>query len=58
VLALLLAAANLGVRLDDRTDIEGTGLLLSIVIVLILGVTGWLGGELSFRHRIGVIPRR
>ncbi len=58
MLALLLAAANLGVRLDDRTDIEGTGLLLSIVIVLILGVTGWLGGELSFRHRIGVIPRR
>jgi uncharacterized membrane protein len=23
-------------------------------VVLILAVTGWLGGELVFRHRVGV----
>lgn len=58
ILALLLTAANMGVRLESRTAIEGAGLLLSIAVVLILGVTGWLGGELSYRHRIGVMPRR
>lgn len=31
-----------------------TGLLLSIAVVLILIVTGWLGGKLSYRHGIGV----
>jgi hypothetical protein len=24
-------------------------------MVALLGVTGWLGGELSYRHRIGAI---
>jgi uncharacterized membrane protein len=27
---------------------------VSSAIVCILGVTGWLGGELVFRHRIGL----
>ena len=31
------------------------GLILSIVVVAILLVTGWLGGELSYRYKIGVI---
>ena len=29
--------------------------MLSVLTVLLLGVTGWLGGELSYRHRIGVM---
>jgi len=37
-------------------------LLLSLIAVAILLFTGWKGGELVFRHRVGVaddvVPRR
>jgi uncharacterized membrane protein len=33
------------------------GLVLSSTTAALLLITGWLGGELSYRHRIGVIPR-
>jgi uncharacterized membrane protein len=54
VLALLLAGMNLGIRWPDVQIIGGSPFLLSIVTVAILGVTAWFGGELTFRHRIGV----
>jgi uncharacterized membrane protein len=28
---------------------------LSAITAAILGVTGWYGGELAYRHKIGVI---
>jgi uncharacterized membrane protein len=31
-----------------------TGLALSVISVVLLGITGWLGGELVFRHRVAV----
>jgi uncharacterized membrane protein len=31
-----------------------TGLILSLVAVLILLVTGWLGREMVYRRRVGV----
>jgi uncharacterized membrane protein len=31
-----------------------TGLILSLIAVAILGFTGWKGGELVFKHRVGV----
>jgi len=31
-----------------------TGLILSLITVAILGFTGWLGGEMVFRHRVAV----
>ena len=50
---------------DDRTIIfhmrDGamavlpTGLILSAVTVLLLLFTGWMGGELVFRGRVGVL---
>ena len=30
------------------------GLSLSLIAVLIMGFTGWKGGELVFRHRVAV----
>ena len=33
-----------------------TGLILSIVTVLILPVTGWLGWSMVYRHGVGVSP--
>lgn len=55
VLALALAAVNIVVRWGDHVGaVNATGLVLSLIVVVILGVTGWIGGELSYRHGVGV----
>lgn len=54
---LLLALVNLLLRNPGGSEgIMPWGLTLSVIIALLLVVTGWLGGELSYRHKIGVIP--
>jgi uncharacterized membrane protein len=53
--AILLSIVNLFVHSRDAyTSVVPTGLILSAVVVAILAVTGWLGGSLVFRHRVGV----
>jgi uncharacterized membrane protein len=42
---------------DERAGVMSGGLALSATAAALLGVTGWLGGELSYRHRIGVMRR-
>lgn len=56
VLAVLLSLWNFIQRLSaaDVVAILPGGLLISLVVVAILLVTGWLGGELVFRGRVGV----
>lgn len=55
VVALSLAAVNLILRWDKPVlDITSVEFVLSLVTVLLLGVTGWAGGEMSYRHRVGV----
>jgi uncharacterized membrane protein len=57
-LALLLGVVNLWMRSDQAsTPILGTGFLLSLATVAVLAYSGWLGGELSYRHGVGVMPR-
>ena len=54
-LAVTLSIINLLVHSRDAyTSVVPTGLILSGVVVLILLVTGWLGGALVFRHGVGV----
>jgi uncharacterized membrane protein len=54
--AIALAAVSWILRLPDPAEaVLPGGLLLSAIIAAILGVTGWYGGELSYRHRIGVM---
>lgn len=54
-LALVLSIFNAFVHSrDGYTSVVPTGLVLSGIVVLILVVTAWLGGELVFRHRVGV----
>ncbi len=55
--ALLLSLWNLLQRTTGETPLTVTqmGLVLSAVVVAILLITGWLGGEMAFRHRIGVM---
>jgi uncharacterized membrane protein len=53
--AIILAAINLFIRWGDPAGpILWWGLILSLVTAAILGVTGWYGGELAYRHKIGV----
>ena len=56
VLAMALAAFNLTRRppSDDRAP-DDLDVGLSLATVVLLGFTAWLGGELSYRHRIGAI---
>lgn len=57
-LALVLTVVNLTMRpTDPIEDVPITGLILSLAVVVLLGVTGWLGGELVYRKRVGVMPR-
>ncbi len=54
----LLGAVNLMLRSGQgATPIFGIGIILSFATVAILGVSGWLGGELSYRHGVGVMAR-
>jgi len=54
VLAVILSLANLLLRYRHPEFIASTGIYISGVVVLILLYSGWMGGELVFRHGIGV----
>lgn len=54
VAAMLATAINLGLRFGDQSVVPPGGVILSAVTVLILVITGWYGGELAYRHMIGV----
>lgn len=58
VVVIILALVNFLLRLDGVADvIVPSGLILSGLTTAILAVTGWYGGELSYRHQIGVIDK-
>lgn len=56
VIAVALEAVNLWLRLGTD-EVGTTGILLSGIVVAILAFTGWKGGELVFRHGVGVESR-
>jgi len=57
--ALVLAIINAFVHSRDAyTSVVPTGLILSLLTVLILLVTGWMGWSLVYRHGIGVTGGR
>lgn len=54
--AVILALVSVLLRIGDpRSAVLPGGLILSFIIVGILLVTGWMGGELAYRYKIGVI---
>jgi uncharacterized membrane protein len=55
VTAVVLELVNFFLRLNNNDSIAKVGIYLSIVVVLILVYSGWKGGELVFRHGVGVI---
>lgn len=55
LLAVAIAVVNFLLRLGDpATAILPTGLILSAVVALILVFTGWRGGDLVYKHRVGI----
>ncbi len=56
--SLVIFAASFYLRTVTRAKMVGAGskipFALSLVGVVILGVAGWLGGELVFRYGVGV----
>ena len=56
VAALALSILNLGVRLGDPAEnILYLGLALSAIVATVLGLSGWYGAELIYRHKVAVI---
>ena len=56
--AILLASlVSLLARRGERDRVPAAAFALSAAAAVLLAVTGWLGGELSYRQRIGVVPR-
>jgi uncharacterized membrane protein len=56
IAAMVLTLINLVVRWGKVTEsILPTGLTLSILVAVLLGLSGWYGGELVYRHKIAVI---
>jgi len=55
IVVMTLEAVNLAVRLTGgRSQVESLGVWLSFASVVILVYSGWLGGELVYKHRVGV----
>ena len=57
VTAVVLEIVNFFIRLNNDSAIRTTGIILSVIVVLILLYSGWKGGDLVFRHGIGVSDR-
>lgn len=56
VTALVLTAINLGLRIGNPAEnVVFTGLILSVIVSALLGISGWYGGELVYRHKVAVI---
>jgi len=51
---VVLYAINLWLRTSDHAVVTTGELILSIVALILLGVSGWLGGEMVYVHGVGV----
>jgi uncharacterized membrane protein len=54
VTAVILEIINFFVRLHSDSAIGRIGIYLSVIVALILLYSGWKGGDLVYRHGIGV----
>ena len=57
VTAVVLELVNLILRLKNDDFIASTGVYISVVVALLLLYSGWKGGDLVYRHGIGVHDR-
>ena len=57
VTAVVIEVVNLALRINNPDFVHSTGVYLSGVVVLILLYSGWMGGNLVFKHGVGVYDR-
>lgn len=61
IVALIVFSISLFFRMQSGGAIVGHRLtvpfLLSLLGVILIAISGWLGGELVFRHGVGVAPQ-
>lgn len=57
ILLLALTLWNYRLHLGTPEQAYPYGLIISAVAVVLVMLTGWLGGEMSFRHGVGVSRR-
>jgi uncharacterized membrane protein len=56
IAALSLSAVSLWLRWGNESGaILPTGIIISTFVAAILGITGWYGAELIYRHKVAVI---
>lgn len=56
IAVLLITLVNWLLRLGNPTGaIVPLGAIISVVVATLLGVTGWYGAELAYRHKIAAI---
>ncbi|MEB3182512.1 MAG: DUF2231 domain-containing protein [Nostocaceae cyanobacterium] len=56
VTVLLLTLINWWLRIGNfKASVVPVGLIISLIVASILGVTGWYGAELIYRHKVAVI---
>ncbi len=55
VAALALTIVNFVLRLGKLTAVLPAGIVISAVVAILLGLSGWYGAELVYRHKIAVI---
>jgi len=57
--AVVLFAVNWAVRASqDHDEVSVVGLVLSVIGLLAVGVSGWLGGKLAYRYGVRVADER
>ena len=56
--AVALSLAGLAMRLREPEKVPPAAMAASAAVGGLLLVTGWLGGELAYRHRVGVTKDR
>lgn len=53
---LVLSAINLGLRWNDPVNsVLFTGLIVSAIVAILISIANWFGGELVYRHKVGVV---
>ncbi|MDX6694100.1 MAG: hypothetical protein QOF02_1703 [Blastocatellia bacterium] len=61
VVALLIFAVDLYLRWKTNGQIDKDGIslpfILSVIGVILISISGWLGGDLSYKHGVGVRPQ-
>lgn len=61
IIALIVFAISLYFRMQAGSHLVGYSLkapfLLSLLGVVLITISGWLGGELAYKHGVGVAPQ-